>query len=109
MRDSAQCVKVCNARSSIYRLKEEPFSVTMKFVPLHSSDRLYSECTQLMYSKRVKVSPIYDSVRWGGGRLIERTLILSRRYSKVGWPVPFLAALTSPVLPSGTHLLMGGK
>ena len=25
----------------------------------------------------------------------------------VGWPVPFLADFTSPVLPPGTHLLLG--
>ena len=27
--------------------------------------------------------------------------------SEVGWPVPFLAAFISPVLPPGTHLLLG--
>ena len=27
--------------------------------------------------------------------------------SEVGWPVSFLAALISPVLPPGTHLLLG--
>ena len=26
---------------------------------------------------------------------------------EVGWPVPFLAAFISPVLPPGTHLLLG--
>ena len=26
---------------------------------------------------------------------------------EVGWPVPFLAAFISPVLPLGTHLLLG--
>ena len=26
---------------------------------------------------------------------------------EVGWPVPFLAAFFSPVLPPGTHLLLG--
>ena len=26
---------------------------------------------------------------------------------EVGWPVPFLVAFTSPVLPLGTHLLLG--
>ena len=26
---------------------------------------------------------------------------------EIGWPVPFLAAFTSPVLPPGTHLLLG--
>ena len=26
---------------------------------------------------------------------------------EVGWPVPFLAAYISPVLPPGTHLLLG--
>ena len=28
---------------------------------------------------------------------------------EVGWPVPFLAAFISPVLPPGTHLLLGGQ
>ena len=27
---------------------------------------------------------------------------------EVGWPVPFLAAFISPVLPPGTHLLLAG-
>ena len=26
---------------------------------------------------------------------------------EVGWPVPFIAAFISPVLPPGTHLLLG--
>ena len=26
---------------------------------------------------------------------------------EVGWPVPFLPAFISPVLPTGTHLLLG--
>ena len=26
---------------------------------------------------------------------------------EVGWPIPLLAAFISPVLPSGTHLLLG--
>ena len=26
---------------------------------------------------------------------------------EVGWPVPFLSAFISPVLPPGTHLLLG--
>jgi len=26
---------------------------------------------------------------------------------EVGWPVPFLAAFISPVLPAGTHSLLG--
>ena len=26
---------------------------------------------------------------------------------EVGWPVPFLADINSPVLPPGTHLLLG--
>ena len=26
---------------------------------------------------------------------------------EVGWPVPFLAAFISPVIPPGTHLLLG--
>ena len=26
---------------------------------------------------------------------------------EVGWPVPFLVAFISPVLPPGTHLLLG--
>ena len=26
---------------------------------------------------------------------------------EVGWPVPFLGTLISPVLPPGTHLLLG--
>ena len=26
---------------------------------------------------------------------------------ELGWPVPFLAAFISPVLPPGTHLLLG--
>ena len=26
---------------------------------------------------------------------------------EVGWPFPFLAAFISPVLPPGTHLLLG--
>ena len=26
---------------------------------------------------------------------------------EVGWPVPFFAAFISPVLPPGTHLLLG--
>ena len=26
---------------------------------------------------------------------------------EVGWPAPFLAAFISPVLPPGTHLLLG--
>ena len=26
---------------------------------------------------------------------------------EVGWPVPFLAAIISPVFPMGTHLLLG--
>ena len=26
---------------------------------------------------------------------------------EIGWPVPFLAAFFSPVLPPGTHLLLG--
>ena len=26
---------------------------------------------------------------------------------EVGWPVPFLAAFISPVLPPGAHLLLG--
>ena len=37
------------------------------------------------------MNPIYDSVHWGGVP-IRGTLILSRRHSKVGWPVPFFAA-----------------
>ena len=28
---------------------------------------------------------------------------------EVGWPVPFLAVFISPVLPAGTHLLLGGQ
>ena len=28
---------------------------------------------------------------------------------RVGWPVPFLAAFISPVLPPGTHLVLGEK
>ena len=28
---------------------------------------------------------------------------------EVGWPVPFLAALISPGLPTGAHLLLGGQ
>ena len=41
--------------------------------------------------------------------LIERTVILNRRHTKVGWQVPFLAAYNSPVLPPGTHLLLDGQ
>ena len=26
---------------------------------------------------------------------------------ELGWPVPFLAAFISPVLPQGTHLVLG--
>ena len=43
---------------------------------------------------KVKVSPMYDSVRWGVP--VRGTLILSRRHSEVGWPVPFLAAFNFP-------------
>ena len=28
---------------------------------------------------------------------------------EVGWPVPFIAAFFSTVLPPGTHLLLGGQ
>ena len=55
----------------------------------------------------VKVSPMYDFVRWGVP--VRGTLILSHRYIEVGWSVPSLAAFTSPVLPPGTHLLLGGQ
>ena len=37
---------------------------------------------------------MYNSVRWGVP--VRGTLILSRRHSEVGWPVPFLAAFNFP-------------
>ena len=40
------------------------------------------------------MTPMYDSVRWGVP--VRGTLILSRRHSKVGWPVPFLSAFNFP-------------
>ena len=56
---------------------------------------------------KVKESPIYDP--YVGECLLERTLVLSHRLFELGWPVPFLAAFTSPVFPPGPHLLLGGQ
>ena len=40
---------------------------------------------------------------------VERTLIQGHRHCEVGWPVPFLAAFISPVIPLGPHLRLGGR
>ena len=58
--------------------------------------------------QKVNGSPIYDSVRWEC--LLERTLIPSRCYSEVGWPIPFLAICNFPSVATGCpHLLVDGQ
>ena len=53
---------------------------------------------------KVKVVP-YTFVR-RGVPVREDTYTEASAY-EAGWPVPFLAAFISPVLPPGTHLLLG--
>ena len=48
-------------------------------------------------------------IRTLGKFLLERTLVLGHWLCKVGWPVPFLAALISTKFPPGPNLLLGGQ
>ena len=54
--------------------------------------------------KKVKVFP-YTFVRRGAP--VREDTYPGPSACEVGWPVPFLAAFISPVLPPGTHLLLG--
>ena len=54
--------------------------------------------------KKVKVVP-YTFVRRGVP--VREDTYPGPSACEVGWPVPFLAAFISPVLPPGTHLLLG--
>ena len=51
-----------------------------------------------------KVFP-YTFVHWGAP--VREDTYPGPSACEVGWPVPFLAAFISPVLPPGTHLLLG--
>ena len=53
---------------------------------------------------KVKVAP-YTFVRRGVP--VSEDTYPEPSACEVGWPVPFLAAFISPVLPPGTHLLLG--
>ena len=52
----------------------------------------------------VKVFP-YTFVRRGVS--VREDTYLEPSACEVGWPVPFLTAFISPVLPPGTHSLLG--
>ena len=54
--------------------------------------------------KKVKIVPYTFARR--GVPIREKTYAEPSAY-EVGWPVPFLAAFISPVLPLGTYLLLG--
>ena len=55
-------------------------------------------------SKKVKVFP-FTFVRRGVP--VREDTYPEPSACEVGWPVPFLAAFFSPVLPPGTHSLLG--
>ena len=58
----------------------------------------------LVNKKKVKVVP-YTFVRRGVP--VREDTYPGPSACEVGWPVPFFAAFISPVLPPGTHLLLG--
>ena len=57
-----------------------------------------------IYKVKVKVVPYTFERR---GVPVREDTYPGLSASEVGWPVPFLAAFISPVLPPGTHLLLG--
>ena len=60
--------------------------------------------SKLEYKIKVKVVP-YTFVRRGVS--VRKDTYPEPSAFEVGWPVPFLASFISPVLPPGTHLLLG--
>jgi len=56
---------------------------------------------------KCKGSPIYTFIRRGVP--VRENTYPEPSACDVGWPVPFLAAFISPVLPPGTHSLLGGQ
>ena len=55
-------------------------------------------------SEREVSSPVYFSTL---GVSVREDTYPEPPACEVGWPVPFPAAFISPVLPPGTHLLLG--
>ena len=60
--------------------------------------------TNLRFEVKVKAVP-YTFVCWGVP--VRENTYPELSACEVGWPVPFLAIFISPVLPPGTHLLLG--
>ena len=66
----------------------------------------YAECDILYYVVKGNVKVVlYTFVR--RGVLVRKDTYPEPLACEVGWPVPVLSAFISPVLPPGTHLLLG--
>ena len=70
---------------------ESLFQFFQKTIPLVANWRQVKGDLELS-NKKVKISPIYDP--YVGECLLERTLVLGHQLCDIGWPVPFLAALS---------------
>ena len=79
------------------------FSCLLRFTIISCGHDVFSLPTNKSKGK-VKVVP-YTFVR--RGMPVREDTYPEPSACEVGWPVPFLAAFISPVLPPGTHLLLG--
>ena len=91
---------------SSFRIMMEGGCIHSHHTPLAVSSLLLKNGITEQLVKKVKVVPYTFVSR--GVAFIEDTYP-EPSACEVGWPVPFLAAFISQVLPPGTHLLLGEK
>ena len=81
----------------------QPLARNCSHIPYHQFSDGY-QCSNYHTKVKVKVVP-YTFVRRGVP--VREDTYPEPSACGEGWPVPFLAAFISPVLPPGTHLLLG--